>query len=192
MREQFVFLKTFLKHPTQVGAIAPSSPHLVRMMLDSFDWNQARHIVEYGPGTGVFTEGVLRRLAPESKFFAIERSDQMVRAACLRCPDAEIVHDSVTNVVALCHDRGIEQVDAILCGLPWASFSDELQREILDSMFQVLKPGGQFATFAYLQGLALPAGQRFARWLGSNFSQVKKSPIVWRNLPPAFVYRCVR
>lgn len=192
MREQWLFLKTFLRHPTQVGAIAPSSAGLVKMMVDSIDWQTARGVVEYGPGTGVFTAAILPRLNQDAKFFAIERSPEMVSSARQRCPEGDIVQDSVTNVAALCQQRGIAQVDAIVCGLPWASFSDTLQSEIMESMFSVLRPGGQFATFAYLQGLALPAGRRFANHLNQHFSVVQKSPTVWRNLPPAFVYRCVR
>ena len=192
MREQLLFLKTFLMHPSQVGAVAPSSPGLVKMMVDGIDWSSARSVVEYGPGTGVFTTAILTRLHDEAKFFAIERSPGMVRSARLRCPGADIVEDSVTNVAQLCSERSISEVDAIVCGLPWASFSEALQKEVMEAMFGVLKPGGQFATFAYLQGLALPAGRRFALHLTKHFSVVEKSPTVWRNLPPAFVYRCVR
>jgi phosphatidylethanolamine/phosphatidyl-N-methylethanolamine N-methyltransferase len=192
MREQLLFLKTFLMHPTQVGAIAPSSAGLVKMMVGSIDWQAARSIVEYGPGTGVFTAAILEQLQPGAQFFAIERSPDMVRAARERCPAGDIVEDSVTNVASLCASRGISQIDAIVCGLPWASFSESLQAEIMEAMFSVLRPGGQFATFAYLQGLALPAGRRFSHHLDKHFSVVKKSPTVWRNLPPAFVYRCVR
>jgi phospholipid N-methyltransferase len=80
----------------------------------------------------------------------------------------------------------------VISGLPWASFSATLQTDIFQAMFSVLRPGGSFATFAYLQGTKLPAGKRFAELLKKNFSSVVKSPVVWRNLPPAFVYRCVR
>ena len=59
-------------------------------------------------------------------------------------------------------------------------------------MMAVLRPGGQFATFAYLQGLLLPAARRFRANLGRSFSQVERSPTAWTNLPPAFVYRCRR
>jgi phospholipid N-methyltransferase len=83
-------------------------------------------------------------------------------------------------------------LDAVVSGLPWASFPESLQIEILDSMMQVLRPGGQFATFAYLQGLLLPAAKRFRKQLDKYFSKIELSPTVWRNLPPAFVYRCVR
>lgn len=185
-------LKQFLRNPTQIGAIAASGPALVRMMVDDFDWAGIDAAIEYGPGTGVFTEAIGRSLKSDAKFFAIERSETLVQASRARCPSLEICHDDVRHVRRLCDQRGIEQVQAIVCGLPWAAFSDPLQREIMDAMFDVLAPGGRFATFAYLQGTPLPAGRRFASRLRDHFASVQKSPIVWRNMPPAFVYRCVR
>ncbi len=192
MSDSLTFLKNFLRHPTQVGAIAPSSAGLVRAMVDWFDWNSARSVVEFGPGTGVFTEAIVKSLHPEAKFFAIERSSELVAATQQRCPGVKVYEDSVTNVVELCERESMQQVDAILCGLPWASFTESLQNEIMDRMLEVLRPGGQFATFAYWQGLALPAGRRFSRRLHSTFPNVGRSSTVWRNLPPAFVYQCVK
>lgn len=161
-------------------------------MVDWFDWENARGVVEFGPGTGVFTEAVVKHLHSDARFFAIERSPELVSATQQRCPDVTVLEDSVTNVVELCRQQSIEKVDAVVCGLPWASFSESLQSEIMDAMLEVLVPGGQFATFAYWQGVILPAGMRFSRRLEQTFSSVEKSPTVWRNLPPAFVYRCIR
>jgi phospholipid N-methyltransferase len=79
----------------------------------------------------------------------------------------------------------------VLSGLPWASFPEELQLKLMDAVCEALAPKGVFATFAYLQGTLLPAGKRFGKTLESRFSEVRKSPVVWRNLPPAFVYKCV-
>jgi phospholipid N-methyltransferase len=53
-----------------------------------------------------------------------------------------------------------------------------------------LRPGGRFATFAYVHGTPFPGGIRFRRMLRERFAKVSLSPVVWRNLPPAFVYRC--
>lgn len=188
----FQFVKSFLRKPSAVGAIAPSSHQLALMMVDWFDWDAARNVIEYGPGTGVFTQQIVAELHPEAKFFAIERDPELAAIVKQRLPDVTLVEDSVANVVAHCKALEMEQVDAIVCGLPWASFPDALQRECLDAMMQVLRPGGQFATFAYWQGLLLPAGQRFRGRLSEYFSTVESSPTVWRNLPPAFVYRCQR
>lgn len=192
MKDSLTFLKTFLRHPTQVGAIAPSSPGLVDAMVDWFDWETARGVVEFGPGTGVFTEAIGRHLHADAKFFAIERSAEMATTARNRCPDLQIYEDSVTNISQLCDQESMDQVDAIICGLPWASFSQSLQNEIMETMLEKLRPGGQFATFAYWQGVILPAGRRFSKRLHSTFQSVERSHTVWRNLPPAFVYRCIR
>lgn len=192
MGDQLTFLKNFLRHPTQVGAIAPSSRGLVDAMVDWFEWDTARGVVEFGPGTGVFTEAILQRLHDDANFFAIERSADLVAATRERCPAAKVYEESATNVLELCQRESMQKVDAIVCGLPWASFSESLQTQIMDAMLDVLVPGGQFATFAYWQGVMLPAGVRFSRRLKETFSTVQRSHTVWRNLPPAFVYRCVR
>ena len=192
MSNTLTFLKNFLRHPTQVGAIAPSSPALVQIMVDWFDWQNARSVVEFGPGTGVFTQAIQKKLHADAKFFAIERSGELAQTTRTLCPGVKVYEDSVTNVAALCDQESIDQIDAIICGLPWASFSDALQTEIMETMLARLRPGGQFATFAYWQGIVLPAGRRFSRRLNASFSAVEKSETAWINLPPAFVYRCVR
>ena len=80
----------------------------------------------------------------------------------------------------------------IVCGLPWASFDARRQDALMSATVDALGEGGQFVTFAYLQGLMLPAGRRFAGRLNDWFSRVSRSPVVWRNLPPAFVYQCTK
>ncbi|MDA7864837.1 methyltransferase domain-containing protein [bacterium] len=192
MGENTTFLKNFLRNPGQVGAIAPSSHRLVRMMVDWFDWDQIRNVVEFGPGTGVFTQAISERLHPESTFFAVEKSAEMAELTRKRCPDVTVYNDSVTNISQLCQQESIGKIDAVICGLPWASFPESLQTEIIESMLGVLAPEAQFATFAYWQGVVLPAGARFNRRLQNTFASVERSPSVWLNLPPAFVYRCTK
>ena len=192
LRESITFLKEFAKHPTKVGAIAPSSPGLVSAMVDWFDWASIRNVVEFGPGTGVFTEAIIERLHPDAKFFAIERSSEMAAVARARCPAAKVIEDSATNLAAICDAEGMGEIDAVICGLPWASFPESLQAEIMQAMIDRMCEGGRFATFAYWQGVVLPAGRRFSRRLKASFAEVGRSHTVWRNLPPAFVYRCVK
>lgn len=172
--------------------MAPSGPALVQTMVDWFDWSNLRSVVEYGPGTGVFTEAIAGRLHPEANFFAIEMSGEMAQTTRDRCPGIHVFEASAIEVSRLCDERQMTSIEAIICGLPWAAFPDSLQSEIMEAMCERLPPGGRFATFAYLQGVWLPAGRRFAKRLESTFSSVERSPVVWKNLPPAFVYRCVR
>jgi phosphatidylethanolamine/phosphatidyl-N-methylethanolamine N-methyltransferase len=187
-----MFLRNYLSRPTQVGAVWPSSRHLSKMIVDGFDWENIRYAVEYGPGTGVVTPFILQALHREAKFFAIERNPEFCDLLRKKFPALDLAEDSVENVIELCRQRNFPRVDAIVSGLPWATFNSKLQESCLDAMMQVLPPGGRFATFAYWNGMLLPAAQQFKKRLRKYFSEVKLSPTVWRNVPPAFVYRCVR
>jgi phosphatidylethanolamine/phosphatidyl-N-methylethanolamine N-methyltransferase len=186
------FLGEYLLHPTKIGAIAPSSRFLARAMVAWIDLPRARTVLEYGPGTGAFTSHIIRRMPANAKFAAIELNPRLAQLFRRRHPNLTLVEDSVANVAAICRKLEMESVDCIVCGLPWASFPESLQRRILDQMMAVINPEGQFVTFAYLQGLLLPPGRRFARLLPQYFRHVSKSGTVWLNLPPAFVYQCRR
>ena len=50
-----MFLLEYIKNPRKVGAIMPSSKYLAHEMISSIDFENIDCIVEYGPGTGVFT-----------------------------------------------------------------------------------------------------------------------------------------
>jgi len=191
-REYGRFFCEFLLHPVRVGAIAPSSRGLALRMVRWIDWERVNTVVEYGPGAGVFTAEILQCKRPGTEFFAVELDSQFAALLARRFPDLTLLHDSVANIEALCRQQGVSEVDAIVCGLPWAAFSDRDQTAYLDAMMRVLKPGGHFATFAYLQGMILPAARRFRGKLLSYFGEVQVSPVVWLNLPPAFVYQCRR
>jgi phospholipid N-methyltransferase len=186
------FLREFIANPTKTGSITPSSRHLARTIVEGLDLRSADTVLEYGPGTGVFTEFVLREMRPGAKFAAIELNPHFAEAFKLRYPDVLLFEDSVSNVEELCKRAAVQSVDCIVSGLPWATFSESLQVECLNAMMRVLKPGGQFVTFSYLHSLALTGSRRFANRLPEYFKTVSKSPVVWLNLPPAFVYRCRR
>ena len=196
---RLVFLRQFLTHPISTGAVAPSSPHLAREMTAWFDWSRINVVVEFGPGTGAFTREIVRNKREQARFFAIEQNAQFARQLAVEFPQVTTYCDSVAQVGRLCVQEGLAAdaghasvIDAIICGLPWAAFSPTLQDELLAATVASLRPNGRFATFAYLQGLVLPAGIRFARKLRESFGKVEKSRIVWRNLPPALIYRCTK
>ena len=186
------FLREFLRHPAAVWAIAESSRELTELITDTADLSQASVVMEFGSGTGVFTEKILEKTSGNATTIVLEVNPNFVEATRRRCPRATVFQDSAVNAAHHLESAGIQQCDRIICGLPWAAFSEADQTQYLESMLRILKPGGQFTTFAYLQGLLLPAGQRFKQKLGEHFSHVERSATVWRNVPPAFAYRCRR
>ncbi len=184
------FLREFLRQPGIVGAIVASSRFLASEMVQGFDWDRIGTVVEYGPGTGSFTGHVLRRMSADARYVAIEINPRFAARFRTDHPGVPIYEASAADVEQVCRSEGITRIDAVVCGLPWASFPADLQTAILDATMTMLAPGGQFGTFAYLQGLLLPGGMRLRRLLRGRFATVTTSRIVWRNLPPAFIYRC--
>jgi phosphatidylethanolamine/phosphatidyl-N-methylethanolamine N-methyltransferase len=184
------FFLRFLRKPGQIGAVWPSSPQLAEQMVGSIDWSRVRTLLEYGPGTGVFTGAIRQMAAPGTRIIAIERDADMATRLRQKYADVCVYEGDVISVRQVCADHGLEHIDAIVSGLPWALFTPDVQQAILDESSALLAHGGQFATFAYLQGLVLPTGWSFRRHLCKRFDQVSTSGVVWSNLPPAFVYRC--
>jgi phospholipid N-methyltransferase len=172
--------------------VAASSEALAEMITGRARLAEARCVVEFGPGTGVFTEKILARINPGTVFFAMEVNPTFAAATRRRCPEATVFQDSAENTAVYLGRSDRRHCDRIICGLPWASFDPALQDRLLQTILEVLEPGGLFLTFAYLQGLLLPPGLRFRKKLRRAFRRVETTPTVWRNLPPAFVYLAMR
>lgn len=185
-------LLEFLRHPVQTGTMVPSSTFLAEAMVEWLDLDGASSVLEYGAGTGPFTPHILKRMRKDSRFIAIERNANLAAELRSRMPNVTLVQDSVENVKAICDAARITNVDCIVSGLPWAAFGEDFQKRVLDAMMTVLRRDGQFVTFAYLHALPLPAARRFADLLPQYFREVGRSAPVWKNLPPALVYRCRR
>lgn len=190
MREQIGFIREFARHPVWTGAVAPSSKWLARCITSDLGIETARVVAELGPGTGVFTKAIHERRLKDAVQIAVEINPQFAERLQHRFPDVSVVNESAEHLSQIVQRLGHQQADAVISGIPWAVFPEELQSSLLDAILATLKPGGKFATFAYLHGAWLPPGVRFRRMIGTKFSQVIKTPVVWRNTPPAFVYRC--
>ena len=62
-----LFFKRFLQKPFQIASIVPSSKALVERVADKIDFDRARVIAEYGPGEGVHSRAIARRMSPDAR-----------------------------------------------------------------------------------------------------------------------------
>lgn len=190
MRDRAKFLAAFVRRPFDTGSITPSSSHLARAMVDGMDIEKANTIVELGPGTGVFTRLIEERMHPGAECLCFEIDRDMARELSRRFPRVHVVNDSVEHIGRYLAESGRKSVDATISGLPWAAFTPERQQRLLDATVDALRQDGRFATFAYRHAAWLPRAREFRKLLESRFREVDESSVVWRNMPPAFVYRC--
>ena len=192
MGNRGLFFKRFLCNPSRIGAIVPSSPALCRELVTWLEVDKASAVAELGPGTGVVTREVLEQKGENTAFFAVELDPAICKAFRTTLPEVKLYNANACELEKICQEENIQSLDAVVSGLPWAAFPEELQRAILGALLKSLAPGGKFTTFAYLQGLVLPAGLRFRTLLKEHFSSVTTSKIVWNNFPPAITYRCIK
>jgi phospholipid N-methyltransferase len=187
LREHVFFFSKFLRKPVSIGAVTPSSDELAHAITDGIHIESARSVLELGPGTGVFTRAILRRAAPAAQLVAVEIDPTFAQVVRDTCPRVQVVNGPAERLPEYV---AAGTVDCIVSGLPWAIFSDDQQTRILEAITTVLRPNGWFATFAYSHAAWLPAGRRFRHRLDHTFKTIRRTPIIWKNLPPAFVYRC--
>lgn len=191
-RERWEFLRAFLRAPARVGAICPSSRALARAMLAGCRLDQARLVIELGPGTGVFTREIVQAAGAQTRILALEVDERAVARLRQGFPRVDVYHDSAEAIQRYVALSGLPHADYIISGLPWASMPAMQQNSIMRNVVAALGPGGIFTTFAYLHARVIPAGRRYRRLLNGLFCEVHVSQTIWRNLPPAVVYRCVK
>ncbi len=187
------FLGEYLANPALIGAVAPSGSALAARMLDGISLTQAKTVIELGPGTGVFTKEIAKRIPDPCHFLAIEKNPIFAKELQKRddlTPLTEIVEGDAGDLSALLKDRNLEEVDVVISGLPWAAFPGPLQEKVLSQVSERLSPRGYFVTFAYGGIHLLPKARAFRKELENHFSKISKTRTVWRNLPPAFAYQC--
>ncbi len=183
-----LFIREYFRNWQSVGAVAPSGPHLARRMMEAAEIWRAEHVLELGPGTGVFTESAADVMPEGSSFLGIEMNGEFVQRLRPRFPKFrfEVAAAQEFDFPSYLEDKA--PFDAVVSGLPWTAFPRSLQEAILDQMLPHLAPGARFATFAYWGFHELPSGRRFRELLHDRLPGVETSRVVWANLPPAFIY----
>ena len=185
----FRFVEAFIREPLTVGAFWPSSAELARAVVNNCDFEPWSTVVELGPGTGAFTAPLLQRLDQRGRLLALEISGTNIDLLRRRFPRCRVIHDSAENLAG---HLGGGKADCIISGLAWGNMMPAVQDRIFDAMLNSLAPDGQFVAFGYVHAAWFPTTLRFRRRLFRSFERVETTPVIWRNLPPAIVYRCWR
>lgn len=186
------FVTRAVLHQGTVGAIAPSSRHLARLLTSIVPRSGQPVVVELGAGTGAVSDEITRVLPAGGRQLAIEIDPGMVRFLRRHRPGLTVIPGDAAQLAAHIAEHGVTQIDALVSGLPWALFTESTQRAIVRAASIELGATGAFSTFAYLHGLGLPGARRLKRMLHEHFEEVITTAPVWRNLPPARVYVCRR
>ncbi len=156
IRNQLVFLRQFGAQFETTGSLVPSTRFLARRVtryLARRDDTPIR-VLECGPGTGAFTDQIVKHLRPGDRFDLVELNEAFVEVLKKRF-DTEPVWQAVADLAEIHQlplqdfDQG-EPYDFIISGLPHVNFPPAVVETITDSYFRLLKPGGTLSYFEYL------------------------------------------
>lgn len=181
------FLKAWLRNPRAIGAVAPSGSALARLMT------QAVHpaddpVLELGPGTGVFTQALLKRGVPRTRLALVEADPQMAGRLEARFPGVRIYQRDAAQLETLPSPFGTERAGAVISGLPILSIPRPQVSAILAGTFQHhLRHDGVLYQFTY--GPRCPFPGPLLRAFGLEAVRIGR---VLLNLPPATVYQIRR
>src|SRR5712671_8084999 len=130
-----LFARNFFRHPRMLGSIIPSSRFLIKQLLEPIDWDQARVIVECGPGVGGITAEILRRMRPDARLIAIEMNPEFVSFLRKNLVDErfQVVEASAADVKEIMQKFGHSKADYIISGIPLGSMPQAIRQPILQS-----------------------------------------------------------
>jgi phosphatidylethanolamine/phosphatidyl-N-methylethanolamine N-methyltransferase len=183
--QHWLFFRQWVRAPLSTASVVPSSRALAEKMVAQVG-RDARHIIELGAGTGVFTEALLERQHRLEQLLVVELNPQMHAQLCHRFPTANVVLGNAAaleQIVASKTQFGSAGADAVISGLGLLNMPPAVVSAILSSAFAVLKPGAPFIQFTY--GPSCPVRREMREELGLTSERVA---FTLRNIPPASVY----
>lgn len=179
------YIRQMIGAPRRIGSIAPSGSDLAAKLAENVDPSVPGFVVEFGPGTGAITRGILDRGLPRDRLVLIERHEPFLLHLKREFPGVEIIPGDAWQIDLLtAHRLASDRCACIVSGLPLLNFPKSERLKLRDRIAATLAPSiGRFAQFSY--GLYAPVEP------GSAFSMYHSSWI-FRNLPPARVWLYLR
>lgn len=180
------FVGQMASHWRETGALVPSGKRLARTMAGCIG-TIADHeaIVELGPGTGVFTQELLKSF-PRNQVLAVEYNHAFVNRLRISMPRARIIEGCASRLPELLAAEGIApgSVAAVISGLPLLSLDRALSEEVIRAIATVVRPGGCYVQFTY--------SKRAWRRIDVPGFRAEPHRRVWLNVPPAVVMPFIR
>jgi phosphatidylethanolamine/phosphatidyl-N-methylethanolamine N-methyltransferase len=180
--DQIRFLGRLVARPSQVGAVAPSSPGLARAIAAQIDPSGNSPILELGPGTGVVTAALIARGIAPKRIVSIEYDPDFAKLVAQRFPAVRVIRGDAYDLKGTLGEDVFAPFGAIVSSLPLLNEAPERRNKLIETAFELMAPGAPFVQFSY--GVQSPIRP-------SPTVSVTRAALVLFNLPPArvWVYR---
>lgn len=180
MQEQLNFFKVaLLDH--QIGAVTRSSKYVVNAIMRSLVGQSFDRVVEYGPGDGVMTKEILRRMPKDGELIVVETNPKFLKVLKkIEDPRLEIIKGTAQEVSRDLKNSYHASVNLVLSSIPFSILKSFEREDIVSNTFNMLEDSGKFIVFQY-SPLMLNLLKKYfgTRTINTQFEL--------RNLPPCFI-----
>lgn len=182
-----MFFVRWLRNPRSVGSVVPSGRTLATAMAEPAARAYRTPVLELGGGTGTVTGALLECGIDARDLIVVERDPHLYRHLSSTFPGVRVLAGDAARADKLIAAVGVAEVGVVVSSLPMLSMPLLARRRILGAAFRCLAPGGFFLQFTYGPASPVPA-----RMMESLAVQGRVIDRVWRNVPPATVWRYER
>lgn len=174
----------WLRAPRHVGAVAPSGERLAFAMAREVPEGPGL-VVELGGGTGSITAGLLSSGIAPAQLVVVERDAALARRLRKRFPGCAVLCGDACRLPELLAVHGIHgPVKAVVSSLPLLAMEPAMRARLMRGVRRVLAGGGPMVQYTYGPGCPVPT-----RTVRSSRLLARRTALIWRNFPPASVWR---
>lgn len=186
-RENTLFFKRWLKHPFQMGTLAPITPRLAKLAASLIS-DPDDLIVEIGAGTGRLTRALLAQGVKPSNLALVELDPEFctfLKQTLKGLPECKnsmpyIIEGDAAKLAEIIPESFCGKVSTIVSAIPLMYLPPIVREQIIKSSFEVLKPNGTILHVTYNPKSPLA--------FKTDLNQERAGKL-WLNLPPGFVWK---
>ena len=204
LKQRATFIKQFTTRFETTGSLVPSSRFLAKSITRYLRERAESpiRVLECGPGTGAFTNRIVRLLQPGDTYHLVELNERFVQTLKRRFEEEPhwqaVAKTAQIFETPLQEFQPAEKYDFIISGLPHVNFPPALLEQMTATYVRMLKPGGMFSYFEYMcvlrirKSISLFGARQRMRKVNSilqdfcNKYRIGRDS-VWMNFPPAWV-----
>ena len=121
-----LLIKNFIKDK-YVGAILPTSKHVIKKIIKKINFDTAYVIVEYGGGTGVITKELLLKMKANARLFVIETNPEFIEILNqINDNRLYVINGDALDVNELLAVYNLPLADYVISGIPFTYFNNLL------------------------------------------------------------------
>ncbi len=186
MPKKTSFFIEALKDFKRVGSFFPSQPALIKKIVRLVKPVNGMVIVELGAGKGPITKALLEKMPAKSVLLVFEVKEEFADYIQRNVKDkrVRVICDDARNAGKYLKEMKLGGADYVVSAIPMGTSNARENLQLLLAIKKMLKAGGVYIQFQYL----------LSSWreVKKVFGKSKIVSFVANNVPPAFIYQCVK